>query len=220
MIKLWGRRSSSNVQKALWTLAELQLNFEREIVGGGFGGLDAPGFLDRNPNGLIPVLQDGDVTLYESNAIVRYLADRYGAQNFSPRNWQRRAMAEQWMEWQQTTFAPPVQAIFMQVVRTEPRMRDYRQVVALEAMLAKSLPVADRHLADNEYFAGDAISFGDIVMGVMHWRYTNIKCRRPEMKNIDRWSKALRKRAAYKQWVMVPVGAGPAEWAENEKALE
>ena len=94
MIEVWGRRSSSNVQKVVWALDELGLPFNRHTVGGSFGGNRAPAYLAMNPNGLVPVLQDGDITMFESNAIVRYLAARYGEGALRPKDPKALAMAE------------------------------------------------------------------------------------------------------------------------------
>ena len=124
MIRVWGRRSSVNVQKVLWTLAELDIPFARETVGGSFGGNRDADFLRMNPNGLVPVIQDGGVTMFESNAIVRYLCAHYRAGLLRPEAVQPLAAAEQWMEWQQTTFAPHVSAIFWNTVRVPSASRN------------------------------------------------------------------------------------------------
>src|SRR5262249_2214398 len=103
---VYGRRSSINVQKVLWALGELGIAFERESIGGSFGGNDTPAYRAMNPNGLVPVLRDGDVVMFESNAIVRYLATRYGTGTLLPTEPRALAAAEQWMEWTATTLAP------------------------------------------------------------------------------------------------------------------
>src|SRR5262245_9997733 len=117
MIEVWGRRSSINVQKVMWTIGELGLEHKRHSVGGSFAGNREKPFLALNPNGLVPVIRDGDVVMFESNAIVRYLAARYGAGTLRPSIPKALAAAEQWMEWQQTTIAPLIGTIFMNKVR-------------------------------------------------------------------------------------------------------
>ena len=216
---VYGRRSSINVQKVLWALGELGKEFARESVGGGFGGNDTPAYRAMNPNGLIPVLRDGDVVMFESNAIVRYLAVRYGVGTLLPDAPRALAAAEQWMEWSQTTLAPPASVLFMNQVRTPADKADRKAMADAEARLQAVLPIADRALADKAFFAGDALSIGDIVIGCFRWRLDGLTWKRPEMPNIDRWFAALKTRPAYREWVMVPVGRGPAEWAANEKAL-
>ena len=127
MITVWGRRSSVNVQKVLWTLAELEIPFTQESVGGSFGGNRDADYLLMNPNGLVPVIRDGDVTMFESNAIVRYLAARFGEGSLRPSDHRALALAEQWMEWQQSTFAPAVGAIFFNKVRLPAEKRANRE---------------------------------------------------------------------------------------------
>ncbi len=214
-----GRRSSINVQKVLWALGELGIEFQRESIGGSFGGNDKPAYRAMNPNGLIPVLQDGDVVMFESNAIVRYLAIRYGTGRLLPTEPRALAAAEQWMEWSQTTVAPPASVLFANQVRTPADKADRKAMADAEARLQVVLPIADRALAKGPYFAGDTLTIGDIVLGCFRWRLEGLMWKRPPMPNLDRWFATLKERPAYKQWIMVPVGRSPAEWAVNEKAL-
>ena len=187
MITVWGRRNSVNVQKVLWTLHELDLPYQREKVGGSFGGNRDADFLAMNPMGLVPVIRDGDVTMFESNAIVRYLAARYRGGLLRPAEHQYLAMAEQWMEWQHNTFAPQVGVIFINTVRTAPENRNAAAVAEAEKKAADALKVADEHLGRNEWFAGPEFSFADIVMGAFLWRYMGLDCTRPEMPHVLAW---------------------------------
>ncbi|MBL8893821.1 MAG: glutathione S-transferase family protein [Rhizobiales bacterium] len=216
---VYGRRSSINVQKVLWALGELGIDFRRETIGGSFGGNDRPEFRAMNPNGLIPVLRDGDVVMFESNAIVRYLAVRYGAGTLLPKDPHALAAAEQWMEWSQTTLAPPASVLFMNQVRTPADRADRKAMADAEARLQTVLAIADKALVGKAFFAGDALTIGDIVLGCFRWRLDGLAWKRPPMPNLDRWFAALKERPAYKQWVMVPVGRSPAEWTSNERAL-
>jgi glutathione S-transferase len=219
MIRVWGRRSSVNVQKVLWTLAELDLRFSRETVGGSFGGNRDPDFLRMNPNGLIPVILDGDVTMFESNAIVRYLAAKYRAGLLRPADDRSLAWAEQWMDWQQSTFAPAVSAMFWNNVRLPAGNRSAAAVAEGEKAAISALRIADRHLAQHDWFAGEQFSFGDIVMGAMLWRYMALECQKPDMPHVLEWFEALKARDPYRSWVMVPPSRNLAEWNKNEKEL-
>jgi glutathione S-transferase len=219
MIEVWGRRSSSNVQKVVWALDELGLEFSRHTVGGSFGGNREAAYLKMNPNGLVPVLRDGDVTMFESNAIVRYLAARHGDCTLRPKEAKSLAAAEQWMEWQQLNVVPPISAIFWNEVRLPKAERDAKAISTAEANLAKTLPIADNALASSRWFAGDSFSYGDIVMGVLYWRYFKLDGKTLDLPNIKRWFGALQQRPAYRKWIVADFGRSPEEWAVYEKAV-
>src|SRR5262245_38784530 len=106
MLKIWGRISSVNVQKVVWCADELGLAYERTDVGGAYGGNDKPEYLAKNPNGLIPVIEDEGFVLYESNAIVRYLAAKHATGSLWPAELAKRADVDRWMEWQSTGYTP------------------------------------------------------------------------------------------------------------------
>ncbi len=89
MLKLWGRNNSVNVQKAIWCLEELKVPYERFDAGMQYGVVDTPEFRKMNPNGLVPVIEDGATVLWESNAIVRYLAAKYGKGTLWPKTRRR-----------------------------------------------------------------------------------------------------------------------------------
>src|SRR5438034_8862245 len=92
-----GRASSSNVQKVLWCCAELDLPFERVDLGGPFGGNRDPEYLQLNPNGLVPTVKDGDLVMWESNTICRYLASTRDGERLYPRDPVARTHVERWM---------------------------------------------------------------------------------------------------------------------------
>lgn len=218
MITVWGRRNSGNVQKVLWALEELGLPYGREPVGGSFGGNRDADYLAMNPMGLVPVIRDGDVTMFESNAIVRYLAARYGAGTLRPAGHHELAMAEQWMEWQQNAFASAVGVIFVNTVRLPPARRDGAAVGAAEPRAVEALKIADAHLARNEWFAGHAFSFGDIVMGTFYHRYLGLPCMKPEVPHVDAWMGAVNAREAFRNAVAaVPRATDPDDWLRIER---
>lgn len=218
MITVWGRRNSVNVQKVLWALEELDVPYVRENVGGSFGGNRDADFLAMNPMGLVPVIRDGDVTMFESNAIVRYLSARFRPGVLRPADHRSLAMAEQWMEWQQLNFAPPVTTIFVNTVRGLPENDNAAAVKAAEAQAADAARIADAWLARHDWFAGQDFSFGDIAMGALMWRYMGLNCVKPEMPHLLEWLDALEKRDAFRRTVMdVPRARNPAEWARIEK---
>jgi glutathione S-transferase len=213
MIMVWGRRSSINVQKVLWALAETGTQFERVTVGGQFGGVNSDDYKAMNPNGLVPAIRDGDLTMFESNAILRYLTERYGAETIKPRDPAAFGRAEQWIEWTNSTLAPPVGLIFMNMVRRTPQEADAKGVANAIDQAAKNFALADRLLGTSRFLAGDRFSHGDIPLGAFWWRYQNLDIKRPAFANLDRWFADLKKRPHYQDWIMVQFGRNPAEWA-------
>ena len=196
MLRLWGRMSSINVRKVVWTLRELDVGYERIDAGGAFGVVDTPAYRRRNPNGLVPLLEDGEFALWESNVIVRYLCARYAAGTLYPEPPQARADAERWMDWQQTTLNPTGRDAFMQLVRTPAEKRDTqlleRSIVATEALFAR----LDRHLADRAYLCGDRFTMADIPLGCEAHRWFNLPRTHASWPHVERWYGALRGRPA------------------------
>ena len=220
MITVWGRRNSVNVQKVLWTLEELGVAYTRENVGGSFGGNRDPDFLAMNPMGLVPVIRDGDVTMFESNAIVRYLAARYRAGLLRPADHRGLAMAEQWMEWQSLNLAPHVNAAFMQMVRTPPERRDEAAIATAISQAGAAAEIADSWLARHEWFAGLTFSFADIGAGAILWRYMGLDITRPALPHLEAWLAALQHRPPFRTTVMaVPRAKTLEEWGRIEREV-
>ena len=218
MIKVWGRRNSSNVMPVMWAVAELGLEHERINVGGSFGGLDTDDYGQRNPNRLVPTIEDDDLVLWESNAILRYLAARYGAGTLWPENPIGRARADQWMEWGKTTFYPAYMPIFWQLIRVPEGQQDMDAVAqALKATAAKA-QMFDAHLEGRDFVAGEHLTMGDLPLGAMMYRYLSMDIERPSLPNVERWYASLCERPGYQTHVMIPFGSNNAEWIELEKA--
>jgi glutathione S-transferase len=218
MVEIYGRRNSANVQKVLWAAAETGVPFERHIVGGSYGGTSEKAFRKMNPMGQVPVLKDGTLVLFESNAIVRHLARRYGRKTILPRGMKAQALADMWMDWTSTVLQPAVGGLFMATVRTEPEARDQRRIKELEKAAAETMKLANKALGRKPFLAGRHFSTADISFGAVYWRYKNLQIARPGLPNLDRWFESLKERAPYREWVMIPLGATPTEWAANEKA--
>ncbi|MGI9292725.1 MAG: glutathione S-transferase family protein, partial [Pseudomonadales bacterium] len=170
MITVWGRRNSTNLQKVMWAIGELGLEYDRQDVGGTFGGLSDDNFVAMNPNKMIPVLQDGSVTVWESHAIIRYLAARYGDGSLWPTDVANRAQADQWMDWMHTTFSPSFFGVFLGLIRTPKDKIDQEKVSEHAEQLGRVWGILDQHLKNSDYVAGDALSIGDLPLGVACYR--------------------------------------------------
>ncbi len=203
MLTVWGRATSSNVQKVMWTIGELGLEHRRIDAGGAYGGLDSPDYLAMNPNGKIPVIDDGGTLVWESNAIVRYLAGRYGAGTLGPKDPGARAAADQWMDWMLTTLYPDWIATFFGLVRTAPSKRDPQAIAASAARAAKHYGLLDAHLAQSAYVAGDNLTMADIPIGSTLYRYYNMEIERPRLANLEAYYARLTERPAYRDHVMI-----------------
>ncbi|MDB5529278.1 MAG: glutathione S-transferase family protein [Devosia sp.] len=201
-LTLWGRKSSCNVQKAQWLLEELGLSYDHKPVGGRFGGLD-DAYRALNPNGLVPTLQDGDVTLWESHAIVRYLAATYGDSSLWPADPRRRALADQWTDWTATTFQPAWIGLFWAVVRTPVEEHDAVAIAGFHASSLAAFAILEAELTRRPYLSGEYFGYADIVAGVSLYRWFDMAIERPAMRAVEAWYARLEERSAFRNVVMV-----------------
>ncbi|MEK9752146.1 MAG: glutathione S-transferase family protein [Rhodospirillaceae bacterium] len=205
MIRVLGRANSINVQKVMWCAAELGIDVKRVDMGLQFGGNNTPEYLAKNPNGLVPTLEDGDTYVWESNTIVRYLADKYGTAGFALASPEARAWNGQWMDWFLTVMAPTIGPIFRTLVRTPEAERDMKAVAAHAVALGKSFAILDDVLATRDFIGGDQPSTGDIPVGCAVYRWYNMAIERPALANVAAWYDRLQARPAYQSHVMMPL---------------
>ena len=204
-LKIWGRKTSSNVQKVLWCCDELGIPFERVDIGGPFGGNDDPRYRALNPNGLVPTVEDGDFVLWESNTIIRYLARKYGKGALYSQDAREAAMVERWMDWHNGHVVPAITPIFFGYIRTPPEKRDMAAIEAARQRMAGLWRIVDAHLAQNDYMAGDGFSLADIPLGIQAYRWFVLPVERPEMPNLASWYARLAGRKPFKTHVMNPL---------------
>src|SRR5882724_4765952 len=165
MLKIYGSKTSSNVQKVLWTCGELGIAFERTDIDGAFGGLKSPGYLALNPNGLMPTIDDDGFILWESNVCVRYLAATRGAGTLSPTDARARADAERWMDWQQTVVAAPMGVLFRALLRQPLTPTSEADLDAARKKVIDAWRILESRLAEHDYVVGNALTIGDIALG-------------------------------------------------------
>jgi glutathione S-transferase len=205
MLTIWGRKTSSNVQALMWCVGELDLPYERRDAGHRYGGTDTKEFLAMNPNGTVPVLRDGDVELvWETGAILRYLAARYGAAPFWPGDGPARARIDKWAEWAKINvtlgFTAP---IFWKVVRTAPAQQDRQAIRQAIENLDKFLDIAEAQLSRGAFLVGEDFTLADIQFGHVLFRYFDIPIPRQERPALRRYYDLLTARPAYREHVMV-----------------
>ncbi|HEY2137197.1 MAG TPA: glutathione S-transferase family protein [Xanthobacteraceae bacterium] len=201
-MKIWGRTTSSNVQKVMWAIGEMGIAHERIDIGGPFGMNREPAYLAMNPNGLVPTLEEDDgFLLWESNAIMRYLAAKHQSAVLEPRDPHTRALAHQWMDWQLSVLGPAITPVFWGMVRTPPDKRDPVAIETGKQKTADAVKMLDARLGKTKYLAGDAFSYGDIPSGIMVRRYRDLVPERPAFPNVERWYAAISARPAFDEHV-------------------
>jgi glutathione S-transferase len=203
MLTLWGRLNSHNVKKVAWFAEELGLPYQRHDVGGAFG-MDAA-YRALNPNALIPTITDADgFTLWESNAILRYLAAKHGGERFWPSDPAARALADRWMDWQ-FGFAEAQRDAFVNLVRKPEGERDMTAVAAAAVKAGAMMATLDEQLSHTPWLSGDAFGLGDVPMGVYAHSWFALAIERPDRPHVARWYAALRERPSYAANVMIPL---------------
>ena len=199
---LWGRATSSNVMKVLWCLEELHLPFERVDVGGPFGKTDTPEYRAMNPTGLVPTLQEDDFSLWESNAICRYLCHAHAPHTkLWPQEPKARANIDHWMDAQQTVMNRPAGIVFIGLVRTPAEKRDMAAIKQVIAETAKAYGLIAAELAKHKFIGGDEFTLADIPWGVHVHRWFNMDFDRPEIPHLREWYERLKERPAYRQHI-------------------
>jgi glutathione S-transferase len=204
VVKLWGRKTSINVQKVMWTLAEAGVPYERIDAGGPFGRVDTPEFQAMNPNKLVPVLDDDGFSLWESNAIVRYLSRKYAGGTLAPADPHKHAMADQWMEWASTgLYGDIISVIFWGLIRTQAAERNNEAIRVSVKRAGERLGVLDEQLSGRAYILGDQLTMADIGVGILMYRYFSLDIERPALPNVRAWHQRLQGRPAYTANAMV-----------------
>ncbi|WP_414448240.1 glutathione S-transferase family protein [Burkholderia sp. 22PA0099] len=186
MLNILGKQPSINVRKVLWACAELNLAYEREDWGSGFRATDVPEYLSLNPNALVPVLRDGDFVLWESNAILRYLANREGSTALYPQDSRQRALVDQWLDWQATTLNPAWVYAFQGLVRQSPAHQDPKGIAQSIANWTRQMRILDERLAQTGAFvAGTEHSLADIVIGLSVHRWLGTPFEHPPLPAVE-----------------------------------
>jgi len=204
MLKVWGRKTSINVQKVMWTVAELGLAHERVDAGGPFGGLDTEEFGKLNPNRLVPVIDDNGFVLWESNAILRYLSAVYGREKLSVSDERQRALADQWMEWANSMlYADIIATCFLGLIRTPAQDRNVAAIEKAAKRAGERLAILDAQLAGRSYILGDQLTAADIGCGSLMYRYFTLDIARSRLGNVEAWYQRLTERKAYQDHVMI-----------------
>ncbi|MCW2309235.1 glutathione S-transferase family protein [Rhodobium gokarnense] len=204
-MKIWGRENSTNVRKVLWCAEEVGLDYEHIPAGGAFGIVGSPEYRALNPNGLVPCLEDDGLVLWESNAIVRYLARRYGEPPFAPADPRQWAAADKWMDWTSLSFAVPFRDLFWNLVRCSAEDRDSAAMERGGEQCAQLMGMADAALEEHPWFSGEDFGIGDIPLGCIAYAWFSMPIDRPGLSRLEGWYVRLSDRPAYQKAVMTPL---------------
>ena len=202
MLKIWGRPNSGNVKKVLWACEELGVAYERVDAGGAFGVVETAEYRALNPNGLVPVVQDGDFTLWESNTIVRWLAAKHPDGGLWIADADARAEAEKWMDWAHA-LAVPFRDVAWGLLRTAPELRDHAAIERGRAACVKLLAIFDGALASQPWLSGAAFGVADIVLGPQVYVWMGLDIDRGVTPHLDRWYAQLQTRPAWSKVVAI-----------------
>jgi len=204
MLTLWGRTNSSNVMKVTWLLGELGLAHERIDAGLAFGRTATAEYRAMNPLGVVPSLEDGDFTLFESNVICRYLCNAYAPDSpLFAQDPQGRARVEAWMDFQQTALNAAQSTVFQGLVRIAPEKRNWEAIHAAIAQGNKVWGILNTRLGGQNYVATNDFTIADITFGVHVHRWLNLDIPgRVEQPNLVAWYQRLLARPAYQAHVV------------------
>jgi glutathione S-transferase len=202
MLTIWGRLNSHNVKKVVWLAEELELAYRRHDVGGAFGMDDA--YLAINPNALVPAIEDDGLVLWESNAILRYLAARHGGTAMWSDDPAARALADRWMDWQ-FAYAEAQRGAFVNLVRRAADARDEAAVGRSIAACGRMMALLDRALAATPWLSGDDFGIGDVPMGVYAHTFFALDLNRTALPHLADWYARLQARPGYRTTVMIPL---------------
>lgn len=205
MLTVWGRKTSSNIQALMWCVGEMKLPYVRHDIGHKFKGTDTDFFYLLNPNRTVPVLQDGSADpLWETGAILRYLANRYGSESFWPADELKKANVDRWAEWAKINVAMAFTApVFWRVVRTPENQRDENAIKEAMANLEKTLLIAEVQLRKHPFLTGNEFSLADIQFGHVLYRYYDIDVVRQPLPELRAYYERLVSRSAFREHVIV-----------------
>ena len=202
MLIVWGRLNSHNVKKVVWAAEEIGVPYERHDIGGKFGFTDE--YLAMNPNRLVPTIEDDGVVLWESNAILRYLAARYGGPGFWPADPAARAVGDKWMDWV-FSYADAQRDVFINLVRRPAAERDAAAVSVSAKASGEMMQRVEDALAASDWLSGERFGLGDIPMGVYAHSFFTLDIDRPPLPRVEAWYQRLITRPGYAANVMIPL---------------
>ena len=205
-LHIWGRLNSINVQKVLWLCEDLKIPFERTDAGMQFGVNKTQSFLQLNPNGLVPVIKDNELVLWESHAILRYLSKKHDVSDtFYPKSVHQSAKIDQWLDWYNTTAWPAMRPLFWGLIRTKPEERNLTELEKTRIQMSSILNILDDQLKSSTWVAGDHFTIADLPLALIAFRWFNLPIEREEYQHLSRWFKQIELRPGYRKYASAPL---------------
>ena len=205
-LHIWGRLNSINVQKVLWLCEDLKIPFERTDAGMQFGVNKTQSFLQLNPNGLVPVIKDNELVLWESHAILRYLSKKHDVSDtFYPKSVHQSAKIDQWLDWYNTTAWPAMRPLFWGLIRTKPEERNLTELEKTRIQMSSILNILDDQLKSSTWVAGDHFTIADLPLALIAFRWFNLPIEREEYQHLSRWFKQIELRPGYIKYASAPL---------------
>lgn len=207
MLTIWGRTSSSNVMKTLWTAEELGIPFRRIDAGGEFGVTKDAAYRAKNPMSLVPTIEEEDGwTLWESHSICRYLCNTHDPEGrVYPKAPRKRAEVERWMDWALAHLTAPMVTVFFHHVRLKPHERNAEAEAKARAELGRLWAIVDAAVGGKRFVTGDAPTLSDVALGPWVHRWFALPIDRPDLPNLARLYESMKARPGYAQHVAVPL---------------
>ena len=188
-MKLHYHPASSSSRKVRLAAALLDIRLEEQLVDFSTGEHKSPDYLKVNPNGLVPTLQDGDRLLWESNAIIQYLADLKPENKLLPREPMARADITRWQFWEQAHWVPALVVVIRENV-FKPlwgQPSDPSEVKRGEEAIHLVAPVLDAHLKERSYLVGDSLTLADISVAAILMYDPKAHLPLADYRHIQRW---------------------------------
>jgi glutathione S-transferase len=205
VLKVWGRVNSINVQKVLWVLGELNLPYERVDAGMAFGIVNEPFYKKMNANARVPTIDDEGFVLWESNAIVRYLAAKHGAGSLWPTDLRERADSDRWMDWASVHVGPAINPVFWGLIRTPLEQRNMASIEAGAEATAQQFRIFEQSIGERDYVAGKNFTMGDIIVGVYAHRWYALDVKRPDLPRVEAYYDRLKRRSVFQKHIKKPL---------------
>lgn len=198
MLTIWGHPDSPNVQKVTWACEELGTCYALKHVGGASGGTDTPDYLARNPNGRVPTIEDDGFVLWESHAILRYLAGKDPDKRLTSDDLRVRALIDQWMDWQCAHLAPAIRALVVLVIKPRSTLPTAEEIESARSEIVRLLRVVNREFERRDYICADKFTIADIPMAISFniWKIMEPAC--ADFPAVDAWYARINKRVAFR----------------------